>query len=858
MDKTEFPWAISKNQIVEELQVDPQIGLSENEVQNRKNQFGLNSFHTEKVISSLALLLKQFTNPMTYTLFVATAVAVSLGEMLNAIAIFAIVILNALIGFFQESKAEASIQALKKLSVPKARVLRDKKVQIVPSVDVVPGDILKIEAGDYIVADARIVESYQVKSDEAVLTGESLPVSKNDGIVPRDSALADRINMLYASTAVAHGSGKAIVVSTGMQTEIGKIAGLLQTTVSAETPLQEKLSKVSTKLLILGVVVIILVMAMGVMKGETWFSIFMTGISLAVAAIPEGLPTIVTLALTLGVRRMTKRNAIIRKLSAVETLGSADVICTDKTGTLTSGEMTVREVYNLEEKLKNKNDFTGSDLFYKCMIHCNNANVKHGKSGDPTEVALLLLSQEKGIDLSAVKAAGKKVHEWSFDSIRKRMSVAIEEKDSLKLYCKGAPESILPLCINNSNEISENVQKLSEQGRRTLAMAYREMNQSEIQLDAETVERNLVFLGVVGIADPPKEEAKQSILDCQASGIKVVMITGDHPVTARAIARELNIVTDGDEEVVTGVELDKISVAELSNKIDAISVYARVSPQHKLKIVEAMQSRGHIVAMTGDGVNDAPALKKASIGVAMGKAGTEVARQASSMVLTDDNFSSIVAAVEEGRAIHGNIKRTIQYLLSTNLAEILIMFISVVMGLPLPLNPINLLWINLVTDGFPALALAAEPIEKGFLHKNTRPSSSSFFDEAFIKELLIVALIMTAMSISGYYWVYLYQDALTAKSYIFNFLVYLILMRSFTCRSEITPYFKLKINYYHLFSIIIPIALQMYFQHFQVVQTVFEIKPLPFYTNIWLFSISTIPFLLIELLKLRHYKKLKD
>lgn len=838
-------WSRDLRSITEELHTNLVTGLTEKSFKDALAKYGPNTLSEAKRASHLTIFLKQFNNTMTYMLLLAATVSFVLGERIDAIAIFAIVILNGFVGYVQEAKAEASIAALKKLSTPKAKVIRDGTVRVIESNDVVPGDILSLEAGDYVVADAVVIKGFQLTSDEAVLTGESLPVEKRPGIVPAGTMLAERTNMLHASTALTNGSGKALVVSTGMQTEIGKIAGLLESTSSEETPLQKRLAKVSNKLLILGFIVMLIVGGLGYSHGKPWLEIFMLAIGLAVAAIPEGLPTIVTLALALAVRRMSRRNAIVRKMAAVETLGSTDVICTDKTGTLTTGNMMVRDVFVLaphqEEEL------------HQVAVSCNNASLDNGGSGDPTEIALLRMAEKHPKE--------PRLHEWSFDSDRKRMSVAIKENEKIKILTKGAPEALIPLCglsPEEDIEVKAIMTEYSKKGRRTLALAFRILDSLDVNHppSAEEVEKSLTFLGIVAIADPPKEETIPSIKACKAAGIKVIMITGDHPLTAEAIARELGIIEhEASDVVMSGTELETLNPQELREKAKKVLVYARVSPEHKLKIVEALQKNGHIVSMTGDGVNDAPALKRASIGVAMGKAGTEVARQASDMILTDDNFSTIVHAVEEGRAIYGNIKRTIQYLLSTNLAEILIVLGASVLGMPVPFVPIGLLWINLVTDGFPSLALAAEPVEKDFLRHNKEPSPSSFFNQGFMRELFFVGILMTVLELSVYSYMLQTHSQIIAKSYAFSLLVYMCLFRSFSCRSEIKTYFQMGFNKIHMLSVIVPILLQLILENFSLYYNALEITPLSLGEHLLLMALGTVPVGFVELKKLLKQHK---
>lgn len=834
------PWSNDLSSLLQSLHSDPQQGLSEEQVQTAQQTFGKNILSEEKKSSRLVIFIKQFQNTMTYMLGFAVLVSVFLHEYLDATAILVILLLNAIVGYIQEAKAEDSVAALKQLSTPKAKVIRNGKVQVTDSIDVVPGDILQLEAGDYIVADAYLVDAYQMEADEAVLTGESMPVEKTSGVIEEGSPLADRSNMLHAGTALTSGSGHALITATGMRTEIGKIAGLLDATVSEATPLQLRLKKVSNILLMIGGAVMLIIIAIGIVKGFNWVDIFMYAISLAVAAIPEGLPTIVTLALALAVRRMSKRHAIVRKLAAVETLGSTDVICTDKTGTLTTGNMKVRDIFTLDPSLENE--------LKEAAVNCNNASLDHGNSGDPTEVALLLMAP----DIRKLP----RLTEWSFESVRKRMSVAVKLNQSIRIYTKGAPETTLPRCLLSPEEkskIDKAILDFSKLGRRILAIASKEIMELDPKNppEAEEVEVNLKFLGLVAIADPPKPESIVSISQCKAAGIKVIMITGDHPLTAEAIAKELGIIDhDSPDAVMSGAQLEKITPEELRIKSESVLVYARVTPEQKLKIVEALQLNGHTVSMTGDGVNDAPALKKASIGVSMGKAGTEVARQASSMILTDDNFATIVSAVEEGRAINGNIKRTIQYLLSTNIAEIMIVLGSLLIGLPMPFVPLSLLWINLVTDGFPSLALAAEPVEKDFLLHNKNPSPASFFSKFFMMEMFFVGILMTVICLSVYAYQMNVSSEQTARSYAFNLLVYLCLFRSFSCRSGTRTYMQLKLNPYHLFSVAIPLVLQLGLESVPLFQQLFSISEISFKEHIFLIALSIIPVSLVELRKL--------
>lgn len=866
------PWAMLSEEVVEFFKSDKKRGLSSEEASVRLKLYGLNVLSVEKKISTIHKILAQFKSPVVLILIFATLVSALLGEFTDSIAILAIVIINGFIGYTQEAKAEAAVEALKKLSAPKGRVIRDGHIVELLAAEVCPGDILILEGGDYVSADARLIESSQLLVDEAILTGESLPVDKLTGALEESVILADRKNMLFASTAITTGSAKAIVTATSMSTEIGRIAKMIESAQVTQTPIQIKLQQVSNKLLIFCGVVVVIVAALGLYHKHNWLDVLFSAISLAVAAIPEGLPTVVTLALALAVRRMTKRNAIVKKLHAVETLGSTNIICTDKTGTLTTGKMRVREIFTLGGGIVDENDVSDNtgDTYQSLIasaVLCSNASLLDdgGSTGDPTEVALLYLAKSHFQDSAQLHLESPRVAEMSFDSILRRMSVVVKKDDGLILHAKGAPESILSLCHLTHEEnlkITSAVEKLSSKGRRLLAIARRQLtaDSAEILNDRETLEKGLDFLGLVAIADPPRLETIPAIKQCRESGIKVVMITGDHPITARAIAKELGIITEGVfDQVLTGVELEKMSLKDLDQRVEKIAVYARVSPEHKLKIVQAWKDQGAVVAMTGDGVNDAPALKQASIGIAMGKTGTEVAKQASSMILTDDNFATIVSAIEEGRAINGNIRRTIQYLLSGNLAEILIMFGAAIMGWPSPLAPIHLLWINLVTDGLPSLALAAEPVPKDLLTYSKRPSPESFLNRSFYKELILVGGLTAVLSLVIYGYSLKTGDELTAKTYVFSFLVFVELFRSFACRSDYKTFFQMEIksNLYLLAAVLVPVMFQLTLNHTSYFNDLFKVKTISWQEGVILFSLTLIPVTIIELRKMYKYSKPK-
>lgn len=861
------PWSKSASEVLDLLKTSLTEGLSSHQAKERLEAYGYNVLKAEEKITPLARFLLQLKSPVVITLLVATVVSALVGDTADAIAIFTIVIINAIIGYVQEAKADTAVEALKKLSAPRARIIREGNIQEVPAGDVCLGDILAFEAGDYVSADCRVIQANQLSADEAILTGESLPTNKESFPVAIAALLGERKNMLFAGTAITTGTARAVVTATGMSTEVGQIAGMLESTEIGKTPLQGRLEQISNRLLLFCLLVVILVAILGVIHGEKWLDVLMTAVSLAVAAIPEGLPTVVTLALVLGVQRMAKRNALVRRLSAVETLGSTNVICTDKTGTLTTGKMRVREVFTLSRGILKEEDVKANHEDFRklteSVVLCSNASLSRDDlaTGDPTEVALLYLANNHDLETKHINEIYPRLAEWSFDSDRKRMSVAIQAGSEIIIHCKGAPEAVLPLCQLSEQDktmILQGVETLSSKGRRLLSVAAKILPESLQEFNVErykehsSVENNLTFLGLVSIADPPRQESILAIQECKAAGIKVVMITGDHPITAKAIARELGIVEDGKfDKVMTGNELEKISAQDLERQVEKIAVYARVSPEHKLKIVQAWQNKGNIVAMTGDGVNDAPALKQASIGVAMGRGGTEVARQASSMILTDDNFATIVSAVEEGRVIYGNIRRTMQYLLSGNMAEILTMLGAALMGWPTPLAPIQLLWINLVTDGLPSLALAMEPVPKNVLKASTKPSPRTFFDRSFYKETAFVGIITSIMTLAIYAYMLKTTDEAMAKTYVFSFLVFSELFRSFACRSDRLTAFQMGLtsNLFHLAAVAIPVTFQIFLHHFDLFRDLFKVEMIGWGDCLILILLTLIPVTLIELKK---------
>lgn len=848
-----LPWSHSSQEILQELSVSPDSGLPTEVAKERLEHFGENSLVVKKKVTKWSLFLKQFHDPLIYILIGASFIALALGEILDGFAIIAIVILNTLVGFFQESKAEDSLEALASLTSPRAKVLREGIIREVLSEEIVPGEILILEAGDYVAADARIIEAHQLSANESILTGESLPITKLIHPLEKEISLADRKNMLFAGTAIESGSGRAVVTETGTHTELGKIAEMMASTETPMTPMQKRLEIVSQRLLWIGMGIIAVVTLLGILRAEPWMQILMSSLSLAIAAVPTGLPTMVTIALVMAVRRMAKKKALIRKMDSVETLGATDVICTDKTGTLTTGKMKVREIFLAASDKE-------EELLYT-MVLCNNASIHEAPVGDTTEIALLDFAKSKDQPELSLRKQFPRLMEWSFDSHRKRMSVACLVDGEEVIFTKGAPEVLLPRCQLHEakrEELHQRVKSFSQRGMRVLGFATkRDPGKKLSECTQEEAENNLEFLGLVAIADPPRQESKEAIRKCQSSGIRVIMITGDHPHTAGAIAYELGITESADAEVIDGERLEVATEKEMGEFAERVSVYARVTPGHKLKLIGALKKSGHIVAMTGDGVNDAPALKTASIGVSMGKGGTEVARQASSMVLTDDNFATIIDAVEEGRAVYGNIRRTLQYLLSTNMAELFFILTAIIIGWPVPLLPINLLWLNLITDGIPALALAAEKVPKEYLEESQRPSTKSFFDRVFYSEMVFIGLLITVMCLLVYDYGLRHHDLLQARTLGFSFLVYAVLFRSFSCRSETKTFFEMKPNFYHLLSVLIPVILQVLIQKNEFLSRIFKIEEISLEKNLILMGLACIPVTIVEIYKIMKREKNK-
>jgi len=756
-------------------------GLGSVEAERRLLVYGPNQLKAGNGSTIWKILAAQLSNVLMLTLIAATILSAFLGHGVEAVAISVIVLLAVLLGFIQEYKAEKAIEALKGMAAPNARVWRDGREQLVPASSIVPGDLLQISAGDLIPADARLLDAVNLRTDEASLTGESLPSEKSAvETLPDVTPIGDRRNMVFAGTAAGYGRGRAIVTSTGMESEFGRIAGMLQTVETGKTPLQKNLDRVGSSLARAALVIVAVIVALGIMRGQPLIEILVFGIALAVAVVPEALPAVVTISLALGVQRMARRHALMRSLPAVETLGSTTVICTDKTGTLTRDEMTVRALYadgmtatvsgsgyRPEGMIAWPESGSGPSPSFRRLLEagvlCNDARLNQEPDGrwsivgDPTEASLIVAARKAGIDEAISRTQYPRIAEQPFESETKRMVTLHRTGDELISIVKGAPEVILPACKTKLSaegvvpfDSSAAVQAMAQvdamggEALRVLAVA---MKSSATDMDATS---GLTFLGLAGMIDPPRDEARQAVRQCIDAGIRPVMVTGDHPLTAQAIARELGILREG--LVLTGADLEMLDDAAFRKVVSSVEVFSRVAPEHKLRIVEALHAAGDVVAMTGDGVNDAPALKKADIGISMGIAGTDVSREASAMTLLDDNFSSIVAAIEEGRGIYDNIGKYLTYLLSSNIGELGLMAGATMLGMPLPLSAVQILYVNLATDGLPALALAVDPAEPGIMRRRPNDTEQGIFSKAVMALMLAGGIWSTIVNLSLFEW----------------------------------------------------------------------------------------------------------
>ncbi|MED4127355.1 cation-translocating P-type ATPase [Shouchella miscanthi] len=865
-------------------------GLTDKNVKKRIGTFGLNKLKEAEKASALATFLAQFKDFMVLVLLAATLISGLIGEMLDAVTIMGIVFLNAILGFVQERKAEKSLDALKELSAPQMNVLRNREWVKVLSSDIVPGDYVKISAGDRVGADLRLMSVSGLRIDEASLTGESVPTHKHEhAIENKDVSLGDQENMAFMGTMVTQGSGTGIVVATGMKTEMGKIAHLLQGTTNVVTPLQRRLEQLGKTLIAVALLLTALVVGIGVIQGHDVQTMFISGVSLAVAAIPEGLPAIVTVALALGVQRMIKRRGIVRKLPAVETLGCASVICSDKTGTLTQNKMTVKELWTASEYVTvtgngfetegqfkeqesivvpNKKPNLSRLLTYGVL--CNNAALvekevreKRKKKttlvldGDPTEGALLISALKAGYSQAGLEEQFKRIQEFPFDSGRKMMTVIVKDKQGQSfVITKGAPDVVLAHCERirkgtldelltgaTRQQVNDVVEGMASKALRTIAIAYRPLKVGETCRTTTEAESNLTLIGIQGMMDPPREEAKQAIQECREAGIKTIMITGDHKITAAAIAKELTILPEGGL-VIDGKTLDTLSVEDLEDRVDDIYVYARVSPEHKLKIVQALQKRDHIVAMTGDGVNDAPAIKAANIGIAMGITGTDVAKEASELVLADDNFLTIKEAIKEGRNIYENIRKFIRYMLASNVGEILVMLFAMILGMPLPLVAIQILWINLVTDGLPAIALGMDQAEGDVMKRKPRKQNESVFARGLGWKIISRGIMIGVVTIVAFALTYNNnpEQLILAQTVAFLTLVMAQLIHVFDCRSEYSIYHRnLFENKYLVGAVFISVLLMIAVIYVPQLQPIFHTVPLGLQEWLLVMGMAAIP-----------------
>ncbi|MBI5451387.1 MAG: calcium-translocating P-type ATPase, PMCA-type [Gammaproteobacteria bacterium] len=853
--------------VAAKLEVDVSSGLSPEQVLRRAIRVGGNTITERPPRPPWRMIVDQFADFMILVLIGAAIISGVVGDVKDTLAIIAIVSLNAVIGFIQEFRAEQAITALKKLAAANAMVRRDGVRMVVPAIELVPGDVVVLEAGNVVPADLRLIEVAQLKVDESLLTGESVTAEKHCQPLHHPAApLAERNNMAYKGTLTSYGRGLGVVVATGMATELGKIATLLEGAAEPRTPLQQRLAAFGRRLGLAVLAICVLIFTVGLLRGEPVVLMFLTAVSLAVAAIPEALPAIVTIALALGARKMAQQHALIRRLPAVETLGSVTYICSDKTGTLTQNRMRVEEILVAGSSTRQwqgqMNDPSGRALFTAMALSNDAAAGRDGSmTGDPTEVALFAAAAAAGFDKAMLEADAPRLLELPFDSERKRMTTLHRDAHGIVAYTKGAPEAVLPQCrtlLTGSGEVPFNLQELSAQaermateGLRVLAVALRHWPELPQTPDTELIETGLCLVGLVGLMDPPRPEARKAVSLCKTAGIIPVMITGDHPATARAIADQLGI-AGAQDVVMTGPELARLSEREFNARVADIRVYARVDPAQKIRIVEALHARGECVAMTGDGVNDAPALKRADIGVAMGKGGTDVAREAASLVLLDDNFATVVAAVREGRRIFDNIRKFIRYAITGNSGEIWTIALAPLLGLPIPLLPIHILWVNLVTDGLPGLALAVEPEERGIMQRPPRPPQQSIFAHGMWQHIVWVGLTIGAVSLLTQAWAIHVLGSAHWQTMVFTVLTLSQMGHVLAIRSERESLFQqgLSSNPSMLAAVLLTLLLQMATIYVPFLNPIFNTEPLSLSELVFCLVISTSVFMVVELEKL--------
>lgn len=906
MNGQHYWFSYSEDELAHILKTDTKHGLTQEEAAQRLAALGPNMLAEKQKISPLALFLGQFKDFMVLVLLAATLISGFLGEYVDAIAIITIVIINGILGFLQEFRAERSLTALKELTAPMAYCIRGGQLMHIPAKELVPGDIIYLEGGDRIPADVRFLSANGVQVEESTLTGESVPVEKKSTVLAHGQIpLGDQVNMGFMGTMLTAGTGYAVVLTTGMMTEMGKIADLLQTTETLATPLQNKLEQLGKILIVVALALTGLVVAAGIFHGQEMYEMFLAGVSLAVAAIPEGLPAIVTVALALGVQRMIKRRAIVRKLPSVETLGSASVICSDKTGTLTQNKMAVTHIW-LDDSIieisgmgyEPEGEFIAANRSIRAQAHgplykllqlgvlCNNAHLEQQRgekkgmfkkadeqwivNGDPTEGALLVAGGKAGITRNALGETWTRIKEFPFDSTRKMMSIVAQDRYGKRmLVTKGAPDVLLSRCTHimwkgHVTQLTPTLRRqivfanesLAKQALRVLAVAYREFRPGELPGSEQMAEKGLVLVGLAGMIDPPRAEAKQAIRRCRQAGIKTVMITGDHQTTAEAIAGQLGIVPAGGLTV-NGQDLYNMSDSEFDSIVDDVYVYARVSPEHKLRIVKALQKKGHVVAMTGDGVNDAPAIKAADIGIAMGIAGTDVTKEAASLVLADDNFATIEAAIEEGRTIYDNIRKFIRYLLASNVGEIMVMFFAMLAGLPLPLVPIQILWVNLVTDGLPALALGVDQPEEATMKRPPRSRHENVFARGLAWKIVSRGLLIGLVTLAAFWVTYQANpsDLTRAQTVAFATLVMAQLIHVFDCRSEISIFSRNPMqNKYLVLAVLSSILLVLPVIYLPVLQPIFGTVALDAYEWTFIVLLAGIPTFVTGVFSLLYAK----
>lgn len=872
---------LSVQQTAEELKTSPSNGLSGQEAESRLSKYGPNQLKAKKKQSKFSKFLDQFKDPMILILLAAAAISLVVSIMnhegikglFEPFLIVLIVVVNAAMGVAQEDKAEKALEALQSLSAPKARVIRDGKETLVESKDLVPGDLIRLDAGDFVPADARLVRSSSMKSDESALTGESVPAEKEaTAVIEEKAPLGDRKDMIYSGCTISYGTGMAIVTATGMDTEMGKIANLLDSEQETMTPLQKKLNQLGKYLGILAIVCCAIIFVIGLMDGQNPLELFMTAVSLAVSAIPEGLPAIVTIVLSIGVQRMVKKNAIIRKLPAVETLGSASVICSDKTGTLTQNRMTLTEAYvdgsNAIEDITTSNSDGVKELLKYGTLDSDGSVTWDGKKwihiGDPTETSIVMAAQNNGMPKDELNKEYPRIADLPFDSDRKMMTSINKVGDKYVAITKGAFDQMLPRITHGNTEEAKKInQQMSENALRVIAIAKREFDSMPENITSEDIEKDLTFLGMVGMIDPPREEAAQAVAEAKKAGIRTVMITGDHVVTASAIAKKLGILRPGDKAV-TGADVDAMTDRELEKEAPQISVYARVSPENKIRIVKAWQKLGQTVAMTGDGVNDAPALKAADIGVAMGVTGTDVAKGASDMTLSDDNFATIIAAVREGRGIYANIKNVVGYLLGTNIGEVLVVFFVMLLWKQSALLSMQLLWINMVTDSLPAIALGMEPVDDAVMNQAPTPKNQGIFANGFGTRIILQGMMFGLLAIIafriGETWT---GSEMGGRSLCFMVLACSQVVQAYNMRSEkslfkIGPFTNKHLN----MAVAASTAMMVIVQFIPGIMTAFGVMYLPWQLYLIGVLLIFVPVLVMEISKkfglIKHAENMEE